>query len=184
MGIYIFEPSGAGGTPTLQQVLTAGNYLTSSAFNSINVNNGTFQILNGTIIIGGSTDIVKCGDINKDGYLTIDNAATGGSHNLIGCYQQNPNTALYFRNYFLINPDSNLFYIGDYAETNFKGWIAANGANNYFNANRFEISEVTAGSGVISLKGTGYTYGGNPTANAGHLIIEINGTTFYIPLKT
>lgn len=176
MGIYIFEPSGAVSTPTLQQVLTAGNTLTSGGFNSININTGTFQIYNGTLLLGGSSDIVTCGDTNKSGYFTIDNSSSGGSTNIIGCYQESPTAPGFFlRNCFLINPLTNLFYIGDYAELNQKGWLSVDNANIVCKAEIYEIREANAGNGVISIKGTGYISATAGGTSGDHLIIEVNG---------
>jgi hypothetical protein len=187
MAIYIFEPAGAGGSQTLQQVLTTGSTLTVS--NTITVNAGlyleidspNFRTTGGFTFLGyNSGDIVILGTANVDGYLQTQMISGNVS---ISAKQYNGTS--FIDNYFQIKPDSQRYYMGDYAQLNGLGYISVEVEDVYIKADYFEIRETVAGAGSLNLHGTAYVDNvTNPSSNAGHLVVNINGVTHYIALKT
>ncbi len=186
MSIYIFQPAGGGGSQNLQQVLNAGSTLTQS--NTITVNAGfyleidspNFRTTGGFTFLGyGTSDNVIIGAANIDGYWSF---TSNGFEDKVSAKQYNGTS--FIDNYFKIDPTAQAYFIGDFAQLNDLGYISVENNNAYIRADYFELRETVAGSGTINLHGTAYIDTvTNPTTNAGHLVIYVNGNPYYIALK-
>ena len=188
MGIYIFQPSGAGSTPTLQQVLTAGSAL--SVYNNITVGSSTSLDFDLNSALGAQLTI---GSLAKNGVIYFDTATSGNG--FVETYAKQSNGVTMVRNYFEINPSLEQYNFGDFQQLGNGTFITIDNVNERVNikggvdiintTNDFKIEETSAGNGQISLSGTGYVSTTiNPTSNSGHLKIIVNGATRWIALKS
>lgn len=176
MGIYIFEPSGAGGTPTLQQVLTAGSTLTTT--NTIDLNNTDLSFYNGNSSFGQTNlNFVFNYNLGSPKFYFIDNSASAIQGIYIdpvaisykfgefyyggGCILYEPSLV----NKFRIITDNILLMISP---------------NIDINTDSFRFFEATVGSLFKTTANIGtYT---PPNKVAGYMAIEINSNVYHIPL--
>lgn len=183
MSIYIFDPAGGGGSQNLQQVLTTGSTLTTN--NTIDFNGLILQFGGGnysTTNLGyANYDVVTIGSLQQDGHLRFYPAA-GGETYFAGRYY---NGVVFVDNFIKIHCVAEQYYIGDYAQLLSGGYISVETTSIYNKVDYFEIREINAGSGSLNLHGTAYIDTvTNPSTNAGHLVINVNGTPHYIAVKT
>jgi hypothetical protein len=184
--IEYYGTGGGGSTPTLQQVLTAGSIL--SANNSIQVSYNTsfdFDLNSGAQLYIGA--------INKDGVMYFDMTTSGAGYN--ETYAKQSNGLAMVRNYFEINPNLKQYNFGDFQQLSNGTFMTIDDVSERVNikggvdiintTNNFSIEETSLGNGKIYLSGTGYVNTSiNPTTNAGHLKIFVNGATRWIALKS
>jgi len=104
MAIYIFEPAGAGGSQTLQQVLTTGSTLTVN--NTIVLNNNCD--LNFNFLV---QSVIAFGDRNTDGAFEFSGGGSVNSISFIG-YKNSSAQGIYIDN------KNDIFKFGDFATGN------------------------------------------------------------------
>lgn len=197
MSIYIFEPSGgAGATPNLQQVLTAGStlsipntiYVNAPGELKIELDTTNFKVHgngNGSAIIFGDAhnDLVILGDFTQKGALNVI-CDTTNNYNLI--YSQQYDGQGYVNNYFQINPDSEIYFLGDYAQLNSLGYIKIDATEIFSKSNYFKLREIATAGGQFMFEGSDGGYWTNSPGNQAateHLIVHINGQKRFIALK-
>lgn len=194
----IINTGGSGSTPDLQQVLTAGSTLSIS--NSIYVNSpGELSIelssTNFKVFGDGSGSAIVLGAANND--LTIigslSSTQKGGlfvfcdltnNYNLV--YSTQFDGSNHVNNYFQINPDSEIYFLGDYAQLNSLGFIKIDATEIFTKSNYFKLREITSATGQFMFEGADGGYWTNSPGNQAateHLIVYVNGNKRYIALK-
>lgn len=189
MSIYIFEPGGgSGSTPNLQQVLIAGSGLSQS--NSINTNSFSLSFLGNagpgsifsigtynSISIGNGCNSLSLGANGSPGLLKYD-----GVNSKWQMYESDGITD----NFFVIDPNGETAKIGFYA-TNLKASIRISGSDINYVGDEARFTEANSQAGNWSFDGTDggwFTDSIPPTSNSDrHLIVYINGNTYYIQLR-
>lgn len=201
MGIYIFEPSGAGGSQTLQQVLSTGSNLTIT--NNINgTNNGLY--FDDFSFFNISTSVLNINNQTGGNFIQIDpsfnlfvigvasnyqfRCSYLGANLLVDIFD----TANFTTNIFQINTQTIVMQFGDYMNyvngTQFR--VDDNGEDIYgyanatvrFTTQNFILTETATGNGDITFNGTGYYSATAPAIPQGHLKIILNGQIRYIAL--
>ena len=171
MSIYIFQPSGAGSTPTFQQVLNAGSTLTTNT--TIDVNGFAYVNVNGNFNYETPT-----------GNCFFQFSTMGGN-----CFLQGYDTVIGGINGINVNLITRVFSFGDIVSGNFiffdgnlgQCGIAStstativNGATITENTDQLIFNSITPGA-LTTASSTGFS--------GLHLIVQIDGNQYVIKLE-